>query len=144
MRQGNQRQHKNGVRISLDLVIWFPRFRSNVSFESEHFIEIRKYSMLVSLNRGFPDCEKNNGLLFAVIPDQRPTIHGTLAKYNVGDRVEVLCKSPFSLPGAKLVWLINDEEVRNSSYKLRSGMHTLSISARLNSSVKTFLCIPYN
>ncbi|CAN8013753.1 unnamed protein product [Ixodes persulcatus] len=45
-----------------------------------------------------------------VIPDQRPTIHGTRAKYNVGDRVDVICKAPFSLPGAKLVWLVNDEE----------------------------------
>ncbi|CAN7980105.1 unnamed protein product [Ixodes pacificus] len=47
---------------------------------------------------------------FSVIPDQRPTIHGTRAKYNVGDRVDVICKAPFSLPGAKLVWLVNDEE----------------------------------
>lgn len=46
-----------------------------------------------------------------VIPEHRPTIRGTRTKYNVGDRVEVACRAPYSLPAAKLVWLVNGREV---------------------------------
>ncbi|XP_037516318.1 uncharacterized protein LOC119393398 [Rhipicephalus sanguineus] len=46
-----------------------------------------------------------------VIPEHPPTIRGTRAKYGVGERVDVSCRAPYSLPAAKLVWLVNDQEV---------------------------------
>ncbi|KAH8023370.1 hypothetical protein HPB51_013208 [Rhipicephalus microplus] len=46
-----------------------------------------------------------------VIPDHPPTIRGTRSKYGVGERVDVSCRAPYSLPAAKLVWLVNDQEV---------------------------------
>ncbi|XP_075748772.1 uncharacterized protein LOC119172631 isoform X2 [Rhipicephalus microplus] len=46
-----------------------------------------------------------------VIPDHPPTIRGTRSKYGVGERVDVSCRAPYSLPPAKLVWLVNDQEV---------------------------------
>ncbi|XP_064471413.1 uncharacterized protein LOC135385814 [Ornithodoros turicata] len=46
-----------------------------------------------------------------VVPKEQPVIYGTRHRYKEGDLVNVTCKAPFSLPGAKLTWLINDDEV---------------------------------
>ncbi|KAK8787640.1 hypothetical protein V5799_022584 [Amblyomma americanum] len=66
-----------------------------------------------------------------VIPEQPPSIRGTRAKYGVGERVDVSCRAPYSLPAAKLVWLVNDQEVPFSDVR---DLETLFDSEGLQSS----------
>ncbi|KAH6930421.1 hypothetical protein HPB50_013461 [Hyalomma asiaticum] len=78
-----------------------------------------------------------------VIPDHPPMIRGTRAKYEVGERVDVSCRAPYSLPAAKLVWHINDQEVPFSDVH---ELETLYDSEGLQSSavLLSFVVQPYH
>ncbi|XP_049272188.1 uncharacterized protein LOC119393397 isoform X1 [Rhipicephalus sanguineus] len=78
-----------------------------------------------------------------VIPDYPPKIRGTRAKYEVGERLDVSCRAPYSLPAAKLVWYINDQEVPFSDVR---ELETLYDSEGLQSSavLLSFVLQPYH
>ncbi|KAL3202831.1 hypothetical protein MRX96_001200 [Rhipicephalus microplus] len=78
-----------------------------------------------------------------VIPEQPPKIRGTRAKYEVGERLDVSCRAPYSLPAAKLLWYINDHEVPFSAVH---ELETLYDSEGLQSSavLLSFVLQPYH
>ncbi|KAH8023368.1 hypothetical protein HPB51_013206 [Rhipicephalus microplus] len=78
-----------------------------------------------------------------VIPEQPPKIRGTRAKYEVGERLDVSCRAPYSLPAAKLLWYINDHKVPFSDVH---ELETLYDSEGLQSSavLLSFVLQPYH
>lgn len=64
-------------------------------------------------------CSHSFLLSILVLPQEGPKIEGSQSRYEVGDYVNVTCKSGPSKPGAVLKWYINGKEVK---YILRNIM----------------------